>query len=96
MEYNFKGFPLSWQDKRRDWAKVGVLKLALIFYRCKKIYTDEPVAKHFSLVKVKAGKNFNRSNTQCILRIKILAQRRDWPKWDGLELAQITLGCNDA
>jgi hypothetical protein len=30
MEYNFESIPLGRQGKRRDWAKVGVLELALI------------------------------------------------------------------
>jgi hypothetical protein len=29
MEYNFKGIPLGRQGRHRDWAKVGVLNLAL-------------------------------------------------------------------
>ena len=51
--------------------------------------TNEPLSKRFSLVKVKAGENFNRRNTWSILRIKIFAQRRDRPKWDVLKLALI-------
>ena len=47
----------------------------------------EPLSKRFSLVKVKAGENFNRRNTWSIERIKIFAQRRDRPKWDVLKLA---------
>ncbi|MBU4009271.1 MAG: hypothetical protein KJ882_00785, partial [Proteobacteria bacterium] len=47
----------------------------------------EPLSKRFSLVKVKAGENINRRNTWSISRIKIFAQRRDWPKWDVLKLA---------
>ncbi|MBU4034889.1 MAG: hypothetical protein KKA35_00520, partial [Proteobacteria bacterium] len=47
----------------------------------------EPLSKRFSLVKVKAGENFNRRNTWSISRIKIFTQRRDWPKWDVLKLA---------
>ncbi|MBU3946777.1 MAG: hypothetical protein KJ826_00960, partial [Proteobacteria bacterium] len=46
-----------------------------------------PLSKRFSLVKVKAGENFNRRNTWSISRIKIFAQRRDRPKWDVLKLA---------
>jgi len=50
--------------------------------------TTEPLLKRFSLVKVKAGENFNRRNTWSISRMKIFAQRRDRPKWDVLKLAQ--------
>jgi len=53
---------------------------------CKRL-TIEPISKRFSLVKVKAGKNFNRRNTLSILRIEIFAQRGDWPKWDVLKPA---------
>jgi len=52
-------------------------------------YLSEPLSKRFSLVKVKAGENFNRRNTWSISRIKIFAQRRDWPNWDVLKLAQV-------
>jgi hypothetical protein len=48
----------------------------------------ELISKRFSLVKVKAGENFNRRNTLSISRIEISNQRRDWPKWDVLKLAQ--------
>ncbi|MBU4034986.1 MAG: hypothetical protein KKA35_01005, partial [Proteobacteria bacterium] len=51
------------------------------------IYNKEPLSKRFSLVKVKAGENFNRRNTWSISRIKTFAQRRDRPKWDVLKLA---------
>jgi hypothetical protein len=34
-------------------------------------YSKAPVLKRFSLVKLKAGENFNRRNTWRILRIKI-------------------------
>jgi len=52
------------------------------------IMIREPLSKRFSLVKVKAGENFNRRNTWGISRIKIFTQRRDRPKWDVLKLAQ--------
>jgi hypothetical protein len=54
-----------------------------------KYISTEPISKRFSLVKIKAGEYFNRKNTLSILRIEILAQRRDWPKWDVLKLAQL-------
>jgi len=50
-------------------------------------YFIEPLSKRLSLVKVKAGENFNRRNTWSISRIKIFAQRRDRPKWGVLQLA---------
>jgi len=36
-----------------------------------KYLSGEPISKRFSLVKIKAGENFNRRNTLSILRIEI-------------------------
>jgi len=36
-----------------------------------KSYTPEPISKRFSLVKLKAGDNFNRWHTKRIPRIEI-------------------------
>ena len=35
------------------------------------MHATEPISKRFSLVKVKAGEDFNRKNTLSILRIEI-------------------------
>nr|CBX31265.1 unknown protein [uncultured Desulfobacterium sp.] len=48
----------------------------------------EPLSKRFSLVKVKAGENFNYRNTFSISRIKFEPNAKDRPKCDILKLAQ--------
>ncbi|MBU1053557.1 MAG: SH3 domain-containing protein [Proteobacteria bacterium] len=53
---------ISLPDKKRGWINNGALK---------NIINNEPLSKRFSLVKLKAGENFNHRNTVSISRIEI-------------------------
>ena len=54
----------------------------------KQIEHAETFEKRSILFKVKEDEDFDRRNTECILRIKIGVRRRDWAKEDVLLRSQ--------